>query len=144
MYYSLINYHMFRYVICDIQNEKNLLYYEDINKLFKSKIVSRPFSDTNYTNFINTAHNTISINSNKLNHLYQYFMSAMCQKICHCVYLNSSFSNKIQYKQYKTCLSDLLISTNHDTVSGWSMLASFFYKEKQYKKSLTIIPYALS
>ncbi|CAC5364434.1 unnamed protein product [Mytilus coruscus] len=36
------------------------------------------------------------------------------------------------------------MNINHDTVSGWLMLASFFYRANQYKKSLKIILYALS
>ncbi|CAC5364314.1 unnamed protein product [Mytilus coruscus] len=36
------------------------------------------------------------------------------------------------------------MNINHDAVSGWLMLASYFYNANQYKKSLIIIVYALS
>ncbi|CAC5364331.1 unnamed protein product [Mytilus coruscus] len=70
--------------------------------------------------------------------------TGVCNKHCQTAYMSSTISNKNQYKQYNTCLSYLLMNINHDAVSGWLMLASYFYNANQYKKSLIIIVYALS
>ncbi|XP_052078289.1 uncharacterized protein LOC127716216 [Mytilus californianus] len=130
---------------CNIQNDHSIFYYEDINKLLNSNVIIRVGSVSGkYNNFSRAVHNVMSYNSKKLKYLYTYFMSVMCNKHCQSVYLSSTINNKNQYKQYKTCLSYLLMNINHDTVSGWLILASFFYKENQYTKSLLIISYALS
>jgi hypothetical protein len=52
--------------------------------------------------------------------------------------------NKDKYKQYRRRLSYLAQNIHHDAVSGWLMLASFYYKMKQYNTALYIINYALS
>ena len=52
--------------------------------------------------------------------------------------------NKTQYNQYRTCLSYLLYNTHHDSVSGWLMLASFYYRMKHYNTALHIVSYAVS
>ncbi|CAC5410153.1 unnamed protein product [Mytilus coruscus] len=54
-----------------------------------------------------------------------------------------SSDNKQQYSKYKYHLSHLLISVHSDAVSGWLMLASFFYVHKNYFGSLLVINYAL-
>ncbi|CAC5356946.1 unnamed protein product [Mytilus coruscus] len=58
--------------------------------------------------------------------------------------LDSTNSNKYLYKQYNSCLSTLLQNVYHDTVSGWLLAASLFYKTKQYSKALHIIRHSLS
>ncbi|CAC5424708.1 unnamed protein product [Mytilus coruscus] len=58
--------------------------------------------------------------------------------------LTSTCSNKYQYKQYRSCLSALHHNIYHDAISGWLMLASFFYKTKQYNNALRIIMYSIS
>lgn len=59
--------------------------------------------------------------------------------------LNSAcINNKDKHKQYKSCFSYLLKNIYHDAVSGWLMLASLFYKTKQYNKALHIIVYSIS
>jgi hypothetical protein len=52
--------------------------------------------------------------------------------------------NKEKYKQYRRRLCYLTQNIHHDAVSGWLMLASFYYKMKQYNTALYIISYALS
>lgn len=56
----------------------------------------------------------------------------------------ASLNNKQRYKQYKRCQSKLLIGLNTDAVSGWLLLASFFYVHKRYKESMFVSEYALS
>jgi tetratricopeptide (TPR) repeat protein len=52
--------------------------------------------------------------------------------------------NKTQFNQYRTCLSYLLYNIHHDSVSGWLMLASFYYRMKHYNTALNIVSYAVS
>ncbi|CAC5364323.1 unnamed protein product [Mytilus coruscus] len=132
-------------VSCNVQHNPSILCDEDINKFLKSKIFYRASTlrDEN-NNFSKAVYNIISCSSKKLKFFHAYFMSALCNYKYQFIYLSSTSSNKNQYKQHNTCLSYQLMNTNHDTVSGWLMLASYFYKKKQYEKSLIIILYALS
>ncbi|CAC5423065.1 unnamed protein product [Mytilus coruscus] len=52
-------------------------------------------------------------------------------------------NNKHKYYKYKRDQSHLLIGTNSDAVTGWLLLASFFYVHGNYLLSLDIINYAL-
>ncbi|CAC5383731.1 unnamed protein product [Mytilus coruscus] len=47
--------------------------------------------------------------------------------------------NKSGYRQHKLRMHCLLQGTNHDAVSGWLLLASYFYFIKQYDKCVHII-----
>ncbi|XP_063405850.1 uncharacterized protein LOC134689814 [Mytilus trossulus] len=53
-------------------------------------------------------------------------------------------NNKQRYKIYKHNLSQLLVGVNSDAVSGWAILAFFFYCHKHYLKSKDIINYTLT
>ncbi|VDI33852.1 Hypothetical predicted protein [Mytilus galloprovincialis] len=128
-----------------VQNDQSFLYYDDLNQLLKSSTFVRVTSLTDkHYNFCRSVHTTISCNSKKLKFIHEYFMSWVCNLKCQSIYVSSTIRNKNQYKQHKTCLSYLLMSINHDTVSVWLMLASLFYKEKQYNKCVILILYALS
>ncbi|XP_063414863.1 uncharacterized protein LOC134696841 [Mytilus trossulus] len=88
---------------------------------------------------------TVSCHQSALKYLNTYVLSVLCGQYAQYVQLNSSRnSNKHQYKQYKSCLCTLLHNIYHDSVSGWLMLASFFYKVKQYSNALHIIAYSIS
>ncbi|XP_052097476.1 uncharacterized protein LOC127732478, partial [Mytilus californianus] len=102
--------------------------------------------------------------------IYKFYMSKWCQVHAKCVPLISTLiNNKYQckqyklclstvidniyhdavsgwhlYKQYKSCLSAVTDNIYHDAVSGWLMVATLFYKTKQYSKALYIISYSLS
>ncbi|XP_071126630.1 uncharacterized protein [Mytilus edulis] len=90
-------------------------------------------------------HQIVSYHQSSLKYLKTYFLSVLCGQYAQYVQLNSSGnSNKHQYKQNKSCLCILLQNIYHDSVSGWLMLASFFYKVKQYSNALQIIEYSLS
>ncbi|VDI82898.1 Hypothetical predicted protein [Mytilus galloprovincialis] len=53
-------------------------------------------------------------------------------------------NNKQKYYKYRRDLSHLVIGTQSDALSGWLLLASFFYVHKNYLISSDIIYYALS
>ncbi|VDI31978.1 Hypothetical predicted protein [Mytilus galloprovincialis] len=62
-----------------------------------------------------------------------------------CTLLNvNNLNNKQQYKLYKHDLSQLLVGVHSDAVSGWLILASFFYGHNNYLASIDIINYTLS
>ncbi|XP_071126849.1 uncharacterized protein [Mytilus edulis] len=92
----------------------------------------------------NRVHMVLPILSSKIKYLYLYYMSKFCSKSSHFPAYTNKFGNKSTYKQYNTCVSTLLQNTQHDAVSGWLMLASFFYGTKQYNLALDILKYSLS
>ncbi|CAC5414301.1 unnamed protein product [Mytilus coruscus] len=53
-------------------------------------------------------------------------------------------NNRNQYFKYRNDLSNFLLGLSTDAVSGWLLLASFFYVHKKYSTSLKIIDHALS
>ena len=75
---------------------------------------------------------------------YRYFMSMICSVAVEREHVLSVNRNKEKYKQYRRRLCYLTQNIHHDAVSGWLMLASFYYKMKQYNTALYIISYALS
>ncbi|XP_071145515.1 uncharacterized protein [Mytilus edulis] len=80
-----------------------------------------------------------------LKQLYAYYISQRCSRLAQRLPIDGAIiNNKYQYKQYKSCLSTLLTNVYHDAVSGWLMVASLFYKTKQYRKALYIIRYSIS
>ncbi|XP_071147327.1 uncharacterized protein [Mytilus edulis] len=80
-----------------------------------------------------------------LKQIYAYYISQSCSILAQRLpFAGATINNKNQYKQYKSCLSTLLTNVYHDAVSGWLMVASFFYKTKQYRKALHIIRYSVS
>jgi tetratricopeptide (TPR) repeat protein len=82
--------------------------------------------------------------SRRLKSLYLYFMSMICYDVVQCKPVVSVNRNKDKYKQYRRRLCYLTQNIHHDAVSGWLMLASFYYKMKQYNTALYILSYALS
>ncbi|VDH96213.1 Hypothetical predicted protein [Mytilus galloprovincialis] len=87
----------------------------------------------------------LSCPQSPMKYMYAYYISKGC-------FLRAQFmlpyytsdTNKYKYKKYKSCLSTLLQNIYHDAVSGWLMLASYFYKTKQYSKALQITMYSIS
>ena len=82
--------------------------------------------------------------SRKLKSLGRYFMSMICHDLVQLKPAVSVNRNKDKYKQYRRRLCYLTQNIHHDAVSGWLMLASFYYKMKQYNTAVYIISYALS
>ena len=82
--------------------------------------------------------------SQRLKSYYRYFLSMICSQAVQCEPVISVNRNKDKYKQYRRRLCYLTQNIHHDAVSGWLMLASFYYQMKQYDTVLYIIYYALS
>ncbi|XP_052077206.1 uncharacterized protein LOC127715224 [Mytilus californianus] len=130
---------------CNVQSNQGYFYYEDINKFLKSKIFFRVSAlGVEHNDVSRLVYNVISCTSKTLKFIHAYFMSLVCRNKCQSMYISSVISNKNKYKQYHTSLGYLLMNINHDTVSGWLMIVSFFYMQNQYTKSLMIISYTLS
>ncbi|XP_063412295.1 uncharacterized protein LOC134695050 [Mytilus trossulus] len=47
---------------------------------------------------------------------------------------SQNISNKFYYSKYKQCLFHLLLNLSGDAVSGWLLLATFFYSCQEYRK----------
>ena len=82
--------------------------------------------------------------SPKLISYLHYFMSLRYSEVAQQISVGGRNRNKTQYNQYRTCLSYLLYNLHHGSVSGWLMLASFYYRMKHYNTSLHIVSYAVS
>jgi tetratricopeptide (TPR) repeat protein len=82
--------------------------------------------------------------SRRLKSFYRYFMSMISNDVVKCEPVVSVNRNKDKYKQYRRRLCYVTQNIHHDAVSGWLMLASFYYQMKQYNTALYIITYALS
>jgi hypothetical protein len=82
--------------------------------------------------------------SPKLQSYFHYFMSVGYNEAAQHISVGGRYKNKTQYNQYRTCLSYLLCNLHHDSVSGWLMLASFYYRMKHYNTALNIVTYAVS
>lgn len=73
------------------------------------------------------------------------YMSFLCSQYAQYVPLNMFRSIiKHQYKEYIFGLCTLLKNIYHQNVNGCLMIASFFYKTRQYRKVLTIVMYSIS
>ncbi|VDI53549.1 Hypothetical predicted protein [Mytilus galloprovincialis] len=88
-------------------------------------------------------HKVLSIESSKIKYLFSFYMSNTCWEKLKCISFEDISDNKFRYKQYKTCISSLLGSLRRDAVSGWLLLASFFYNIKCYHSAIYILQYSL-
>ncbi|CAC5366530.1 unnamed protein product [Mytilus coruscus] len=87
----------------------------------------------------------VSCYKSSIQYLFTYYTSLFCSVRAQYIPLHSAYSNnKYLYGQYKSCLCTLLQNIYHDAVTGWLMLASFFYKTKQYAKAVRIIMHSIS
>ncbi|XP_071126634.1 uncharacterized protein [Mytilus edulis] len=133
-----------------VQIEPNSLHTIKVAKTLNSKLLCLanivPIdSKVDTYNFKRGLYQIISCDQSSLKYLYTYYLSLVCGQCAQSVPLNSTRScNKHQYKQYNSCLCTLLQNIYHDAVSGWLMLASFFYKTKQYNNALHIILYSIA
>ncbi|XP_071177883.1 uncharacterized protein [Mytilus edulis] len=76
--------------------------------------------------------------------IFKHSLTSVYQQMP-CTLLNvNNLNNKQQYKLYKHELSQLLVGVHSDAVSGWLILASFFYGHNNYLTSIDIINYTLS
>lgn len=77
--------------------------------------------------------------SSKIKYAYKYYMSMICSQNSQLIPLSDAFGNKYFYMNYKVCNCYLLQNIYHDDVSGWLMLATFFYRSKQYYNAIYIL-----
>ncbi|CAC5426240.1 unnamed protein product [Mytilus coruscus] len=114
----------------------------DIRKLLFSPIAFISYHGQTATfDFEKAIHIIMSFESSKVKYLYFSKFSCISDQF---LPFKSTPGNKCSYKKYNTRLCTLLQNTHHDAVSGWLMLASFFYGTKQYYIALDILQYSLS
>ena len=82
--------------------------------------------------------------SPKLQSYFHYFNAKGYFAAAQYISVGGYERNKTQYIQYRKCRSYLLYNIHHDSVSGWLMLASFYYRMKNYNTALNIVSYAVS
>lgn len=97
-----------------------------------------------FRNYFQSVNNLRFVQSTRLQRVHLYFISVLGGSVSQKISISSCYNNKYLYQQNKTCLSYLLRNIHHDVVSGWLMLASYFYKTKQYNIALKILLYSLS
>lgn len=128
---------------CAIDFDHRNFYYADINKFLGSKILKIHWllcgSESNYRRMV---YRTIYSCSSKLQYIRTYYLSLMCHHFCQSIDFNCC-NNKIKYVRYKRGLSYLLKNFYHDAVSGYMMLASFFYSLEQFEYCFRILQIAL-
>lgn len=96
---------------------------------------------TDYHNILYSLLHTTSSNARRM---FLYLLSIVCHRqLSQNISFAKSMRNKIQYKKYRRCLHHLLLCTNHDAVSGWLHLATFFYQMNQYSTCKYVLTYAL-
>ncbi|VDI76592.1 Hypothetical predicted protein [Mytilus galloprovincialis] len=88
----------------------------------------------------------LSFENSKIKHIYWYYISKFCRQSVQYLPFKDPFisCNKSNYKHYKICIRTLLENLRHDAVSGWLLLASFFYKSKLYSSAVHVLKYSLS
>lgn len=127
---------------CRIQFNADFLS-TDIAKIIKSKVLI-PFQHFGGLDYVRNLQQIFSFKTNKLRYISLLNMTINCFRIAQTMQLSSLQGNKYEYKQYKQCMCCLLQCTHQDAVTGWLMLASLFYKTKQYIKALYILSYSLT
>ncbi|XP_063443279.1 uncharacterized protein LOC134723648 [Mytilus trossulus] len=141
----------------NIPIEPQTMYVKEIAKIMKSRLLNSGYIAVHKGNssiplfksvksiFNNRIIQRFSCQHASIKHLYKYCISNVCNSDAQFEDLESTVcDNKYQYKLYKSCLSILLKNVYHDVVSGWLMVASFFFKRKQYNTALHLIIYSLS
>ncbi|VDH91186.1 Hypothetical predicted protein [Mytilus galloprovincialis] len=130
------------------QIEPHTLHTIEVVKTLHSKLLwltNNMYISTKCNTSTKIIHQIVSRDNSAFKYFYTYFMSVLGLQYAQSALLNSTKKcNKHQYKQYKSRICTLLQNIYHDAVSGWLMLASFFYESKQYSKALHIIAYSIS
>ncbi|XP_052076787.1 uncharacterized protein LOC127714792 [Mytilus californianus] len=127
----------------NIREEPRCLHVRNVEALLFSNI--HVLDKMLYNKFIleNGIYRVLSINSSKIKSLFAYYISRYCYRSHRLLQSDDKFDNKYTYKQYNTSISKFLLGTRHDAVSGWLLLASFFYRTNEYKKAVDILQYCL-
>ncbi|XP_076071373.1 uncharacterized protein LOC143042797 [Mytilus galloprovincialis] len=131
-------------VASDISKGTSYSYANSVKRLLNSYIfIRKTLSSTSDLLPKKVIYKLLSSKSSKIKYLSTYFLSKCCCRNERFLSLEDVSCNKSIYKKYNTNISTLLLNTNHDAVSGWLMLASFFYRRKQYIKAFHIIQCSL-
>ncbi|XP_052077025.1 uncharacterized protein LOC127715047 [Mytilus californianus] len=124
-----------------ISKETSYLYAKSVERLLNADIFFidflGSFLDCRLEKVI---YKILSSKSSKIKYLFTNYITKF---FCKRKGLDNISYNKSTYKENNTCISTLLLNTPHDAVSGWLLLASFFYRRKQYNTALYIIQYSL-
>ncbi|VDI58738.1 Hypothetical predicted protein [Mytilus galloprovincialis] len=129
----------------DISEESSYLHVKSVENLLSNGMcIAEILYSTYYFLFEKVIYKTLSCKSLKIKYLYKYFLSKYCTKRKQLLPFDDISGNKSTYTQYNTYISTLLLNTRHDAVSGWLMLASFFYRRKHYNTVLYIVRYSLT
>ncbi|XP_063418885.1 uncharacterized protein LOC134701683 [Mytilus trossulus] len=137
--------------ICNFPIEPHALYAKEIERILSSSLWYKADITLIYTpsKIINMRMKQTYLcqqsSGSSIKDVCKFYVSRWSHLHAQYVPLISTFSNnKYQYKQYKLSLSIVINNINHDAASGWLMIATLFYKTKQYSKALYIITYSLS
>ncbi|XP_052097558.1 uncharacterized protein LOC127732550 [Mytilus californianus] len=141
----------FNLAIWNFPIESHSQYSKEIEKILISKLLLSSNAALTFTtsNIVNIRMKQMYLfqqsSKSTIRDVYRFYLSKCCQVHAQSVPLISTLrNNKYQYKQYKSCLSTVIDNIYHDAVSGWLMVASLFYKTKQYSKALYVVGYSLS
>ncbi|XP_076085584.1 uncharacterized protein LOC143056377 [Mytilus galloprovincialis] len=115
----------------------------NIEKMIKSRTMA-PVARTTVTEYERCLKSLLLSKSKKIKTIHLHNMTQLSLNTAHTIQLSNRYSNKYNYKQYKTCICYILQSTHHVAVSGWLTLATLFYKHKQYHKALCVLSYSLT
>lgn len=127
--------------------------FKNSNASFVNRVQKRLYSLTSIENCASVFFNwekkariALSLKSSKMKYLHWFYISKNCQRNVQFLpfYESHMRGNKSTYKQNQICISTLLRNLHHDAVSGWLLLASFFYQTKQFNLAIYIIQNALS
>ncbi|CAC5412434.1 unnamed protein product [Mytilus coruscus] len=141
-FHSMWNFHM----------EPHTLYVNDVEKILKSNSLVYANVSLNHCPklvksdiFINAITHSVLCQQSSIKYMYTPYMSKWCSGHAQLIPVDSANSNnKYRYKQYRSCLCTLLQNVYHDVAAGWLMVASLFYKTKQYNKAVHISMYSIS
>lgn len=128
----------------NISTMPSCLYIHSIREILCSTIAIAdilPFTDTLILE--KGIHRIMSITNSKIKHLFKFYISKLSSKCVELPPLDDISGNKSTYKKTSTYIRTLLLSTRHDAVCGWLLLASLFYRTKQYYTALYIVEYSL-
>ncbi|XP_076086828.1 uncharacterized protein LOC143057409 [Mytilus galloprovincialis] len=118
------------------------LLFSDFGKLIKSKVLIN-MQNAKQKDYVRHSQLLFSCRTKKLRSISLLNYTQLCYNTAQTMQIFILHSNKYKYIQYKQCLCYLLQSTHQDAVTGWLMLASLFYKKKQYNKAIYVLSYSL-
>ncbi|XP_063416456.1 uncharacterized protein LOC134698095 [Mytilus trossulus] len=129
----------------NINMESCYLHINSVEKFIISTTFRLDNIDSNYEFLLKKGiYKLLFCESSKIKHLYTFYVSNYCCKFEDLLPSDDRSGNKSNYEDFNTYTNTLLLNIRPDAVSGWLMLASFFYKRKQFSKALYIVQYSIS